>query len=436
MRLYPDNPHYIELRGKPALLVGSGEHYGSILNTDFDYIPYLANLSHRGLNQLRIFSGTYREIPGEFGILHNNLAPRSEAFLSPWVQTPDGKFDLSAYNPAYFARLHGFLGRAGAVDIAVELVLFCFWYNDALWQASPMHPANNEQGIGPEAKEGVYALQGNNLLAVQEALVQKLVHELNGYDTLYFEICNEPYSRHDHSTDLDWQNHIARLIASTETTLPQKHLVAVNYENRTQRIPFVDPAVSICNFHYALPEAVKENHHFDRVIADDETGFLGQSAEPYRREAWSFFLAGGGIFSHLDYSFTVDHPDGSAPIEGSTPGYGGEDLRMQLAFLRKFLEENEVWKLRPYNEIFAWNVGIVNAQAMCDPGRLYLAYFSDSRPGINQLLALPSGYYQLEWINPVNGNTFLAQSMHHTGGYLHVGFPQHSGDLLLKMLRH
>jgi hypothetical protein len=87
MRLYPDNPHYIEMRGKPALLVGSGEHYGSVLNTDFDYIPYLANLSNYGLNQLRIFSGTYREIPGEFGILHNNLAPRSEAFLSPWVQT-------------------------------------------------------------------------------------------------------------------------------------------------------------------------------------------------------------------------------------------------------------------------------------------------------------------------------------------------------------
>ena len=42
MRLYPANPHYVEFRGRPVLMVGSGEHYGAVLNTDFDYLPYLA----------------------------------------------------------------------------------------------------------------------------------------------------------------------------------------------------------------------------------------------------------------------------------------------------------------------------------------------------------------------------------------------------------
>ena len=36
LALHPDNPHYFLYRGKPAVLVTSGEHYGAVLNRDFD----------------------------------------------------------------------------------------------------------------------------------------------------------------------------------------------------------------------------------------------------------------------------------------------------------------------------------------------------------------------------------------------------------------
>ncbi len=179
---------------------------------------------------------------------------------------------------------------------------------------------------------------------------------------------------------------------------------------------------------------MKENYHLDKVISYDETGFMGQTGEPYRREAWSFLLAGGGIFSHLDYSFTVTHPDGSAAIQGNTPGYGGADLRGQLSFMRRFLEENEIWKMRPYNEMFAWYAGRVPAQVMCDPGRSYLAYFSECAPGQIQQLSLPGGNYSVEWTNPVSGRTFCEQSVTHAGGYLRTDLPGHVGDLLLKLI--
>ncbi len=71
MKLYAANPHYLEYQGRPLLAVGSGEHYGAVLNTAFDYIPYLDELARCGLNQLRIFSGIYRELPGEFVIADN-----------------------------------------------------------------------------------------------------------------------------------------------------------------------------------------------------------------------------------------------------------------------------------------------------------------------------------------------------------------------------
>ena len=36
--LHPDNPSYFLWRGKPAVLITSGEHYGALLNLDFDFV--------------------------------------------------------------------------------------------------------------------------------------------------------------------------------------------------------------------------------------------------------------------------------------------------------------------------------------------------------------------------------------------------------------
>jgi hypothetical protein len=112
LALHPDNPHYFLFRGKPTILITSGEHYGAVLNLDFDYIPYLDELQSKGFNLTRTFSGAYREIPGSFGIEENTLAPRPNRYVCPWARssTPgaaDGgsKFDLTRWDAAYFERL-------------------------------------------------------------------------------------------------------------------------------------------------------------------------------------------------------------------------------------------------------------------------------------------------------------------------------------------
>ena len=45
LRLHPDNPHYFLFRGKPTVLITSGEHYGAVLNGRFDYRKYLDTLA-------------------------------------------------------------------------------------------------------------------------------------------------------------------------------------------------------------------------------------------------------------------------------------------------------------------------------------------------------------------------------------------------------
>ena len=348
------------------------------------------------------------------------------------MKTVAGVDERTGYNDEYFYRLRNFISQAAERSIVVEVSLFCFWYNDALWQASPMHPANNLQGVGPQEKEQVYTFHNNHLLPYQEDFARRMAAELNEFDNVYFEMINEPYSRHDHSADLEWQQHIAGVLQRAESLLPAQHMLAINYNNRTQSLA-PDPAISICNFHYAIPEAVKVNYHLMRLIADDETGFCGQTADPYRCEAWLFLLAGGGAFSHLDYSYTCQHPGGDAPIQGNTPGYGGADLRQQLGFMKRFLEGIEIWKLQPYNEIFAWNASAVPAQVMALPHQRYVLYFSENQPGRYHLLGLPAAHYRAEWINPLSGSTFQVNEYEHARGYLRVDLPAHTGDLLLHL---
>ena len=47
MRLHPENPHYFLFGGKPTVLITSGEHYGAVLNREFDYKRYLDTYERR-----------------------------------------------------------------------------------------------------------------------------------------------------------------------------------------------------------------------------------------------------------------------------------------------------------------------------------------------------------------------------------------------------
>ena len=152
LRRHPSNPHYFEFRGQPAVLITSAEHYGAVMNLDFDYIPYLNELQARGFNLTRTFSGMYVE---GWDSPWNTLNPAPNRYIAPWARSstsgyPDGgnKFDLNQWNPAYFSRLRDFVAQAGQRGIIVELVLFCSMYNDSEWNLSPLKSTNNVNGVG------------------------------------------------------------------------------------------------------------------------------------------------------------------------------------------------------------------------------------------------------------------------------------------------
>lgn len=437
IRLHPENPHYFLWRGEPTILITSGEHYGAILNRAFDYRLYLATLQSHGFNQTRTFSGAYCEPIGAFNIKRNTLAPAKGDLLCPWARSDmpgyangGNKFDLSRWDERYFERLTDFVAEAGRRGVVVELVLFCPFYKDDMWALSPMNARNNVNGIGDVPRTEVYTLEHKALLEVQEAMVRRIVEELRGYDNLYYEICNEPYFG---GVTEEWQRRIAETIVEAEKDFERKHLIAQNIANKSKKVEDPNPHVSILNFHYAKPPtAVAENYALDRAIGDDETGFAGdERVRPYRLEAWDFIIAGGAVFSHLDYSFAVGYEDGTAPIDA--PGGGGTEFRRQLEILRDFIRDFEFIRMRPENSVVKSKLPKgVTARVLSEPGRAYAVYVKGD--GLAELsLDLPAGQYGAEWVDTKTGQVGRAVPFEHDGGTYRLNTPKYSDDIALRI---
>ena len=195
----------------------------------------------------------------------------------------------------------------------------------------------------------VLTMKHAGLVAIEDAMVHKIVTELNGFDNLYYEICNEPYFG---GVTLEWQRHIAGVIHTTEQGLPNRHLISQNISNGSKRVEDPDPNVSILNFHYSHPpESVAMNYELRRVIGNNETGFDGQADATYRIQGWNFLTAGGGLYNNLDYSFSVGHEDGSFHYNAATPGGGSPALRNQLGILLRFFNSLDLVHLQPSDAV-------------------------------------------------------------------------------------
>ena len=464
IRLHAKNPHYFLFRGKATVLITSGEHYGAVMNRDFDYHRYLATLEADGLNCTRLFGGSYLEVPAKsFGILRNDLAPKAGRYVAPWARSEaagyaggGNKFDLERWDPEYFQRFHDFLGEAAQRGIVVELTLFSSQYGEMQWNVSPFNPANNINHTDAVAWKNLETLENGNILSYQERYVRKLVREANGFDNVIVEIQNEPWSdrpvtaalinpylfppardKYPNSVDLAddlslvWQQKVSEWIASEEAGLPNKHLIAQNYSNFRYPVKKLLLGVSVVNFHYAYPEAALENYGLDKAIAYDETGFLGREDDLYRRQAWNFMLAGGGAFDALDYSFSPGHEDGS-DLAPNGPGGGSPALRRQLRVLGDFLQRFSLVDLRPDLTVVKHAAG-VTAHALSKPGREYAIYLDGKGPAEIKL-DLPGGKYSADWVNVQTGDSEHAENFEHGGGVKVLQSPLFSNGIALRVI--
>jgi hypothetical protein len=240
----------------------------------------------------------------------------------------------------------------------------------------------------------------------------------------------------------DWQAHISKTLAEAESKFPAKHLIAQNISNGSKKIEKPDPNVSIFNFHYATPpDAVEQNYRLNKPIGDDETGFRGKEDVHYRSEAWEFIIAGGSIYSNLDYSFTPAHPGGTLK-DFKSPGGGGVELRNQLRILRDFMYDFDFIRMKPANAIVKGGAATaplsgspaksaVTVRALGQEGKAYAIYVRGGTQA-ELVLRLPAGKYHGEWLNTKSGKVEKSQEIE-GGSDQRVASPAYSEDIALRI---
>jgi len=447
--LHPDNPHYFLFRGKPTVLITSAEHYGAVVNPDFDYRTYLDVLAENDFNLTRLFVSGYWEAEKFLPWVgkQNTLYTKPGRLLCPWARSTEpgyanggNKFDLLRWDEKFFHRLKDFCNEAGRRNIVVEITLFCVVYIQENWEISPFNAVNNINGIGRIDFTQFTSGTEPVLLERQKAMVRKFVAELAEFDNIFYEILNEPYwdqglvlpNVTTPATD-DWQKQILNTIKEAEKSLQSGHLIAQNIANDYLKVVDPNPDVAILNFHYAFPAAVTDNFHLNRLISFDETRD-SFNTDDRRHEAWTFMLAGGGLYNNLDWSFATDDPTGTGKVKQAGNIYNGTELRRQLSILKKFLESFDFVSMSPAQNVVAEITPEITYYALARPGYAYAVYLLKGNQAEVTLNVVP-GRYQAEWLNPQTGAIDKSEKVKPATGKLKLVSPPYNGDIALRLRR-
>lgn len=455
--LHPVNPHYFLFGGKPTILVTSGEHYGSVINPDFNFDLYLETIHKEGFNHTRIFMGDYAEAKEAFCIIRNSLSPESRKFLTPWVRSNEpgnalggNKFDLDKWDKDYFERLHRFMKKANDLGIVVETVLF---FEGMSWNDMPMNPKNNINKTTTIKAPDYMSLSNGNILGYQKKYVLKLVNELNRYDNLIINIANEPWffnQEHDgfsspaRDETKAWIKEVSEWIVAEEKNLPKKHILSVDYCNEGRVISKEELDkywinISVFNHHYDKDAAsVKLNYqNIPRAFSFNETGLMPIYTKAYRIQGWRYLMSGGALYNNLDFTFQVGHEDGTGKPEFSCDAYKGSGdprVRNEISILALFFKSIDFVHMRPAPEIFVVYYGDRDLYALANDGKQYAIYVEGGKNSWYRL-NIPFGKYKVEYIDPVSGKKILEEVLDHTKGDFRLDGPDYEDDLAIRINR-
>ncbi len=473
IRVYPANPHYFMRGGKPVVLVTSDHHYGAVIDADFDYQRFLDALAVGGMNLTRIYPGGMFEPPDKFAV-GNPLGPLPGRHILPWMRSdqagahpvlaepgkPSLKYDLDRWNPDYFARLKAFVGRARKKGIVVEVAFFNGMYADC-WPLMPFYHANNLQGIGRYEPEecGLFTTcnaRNQDVLRYQRAYVAKITAELNPYDNVIYDLCDEPslqgkpdgsISTLPDSEVTPWLQALKEAFLEAEAALPKKHVLGQTVQNLSPDLS-AEPWCDWLPTEYVRPasRALEKNYAARKPVVNVESDYFGAGlVKPYgvddvRLEGWWFLLSGGAGVINLNGEYHRGQET------------GGVDTRTRIVKQRKILKDfvqgldlASISRLEGLSEISSG----ARASALADPGREYAVYLFHAKedgqwgahfvanPGNYRdsftLKAIPAGRYRLEWMDPMTGAIRESKRLHFHGGDLRLTTPPYSLDVALRM---
>jgi hypothetical protein len=473
IRVSSANPRYFARDGKPLVLVTSDHHYGAVIDADFDFAAYLDYLSAAGMNLTRIYPGGMFETTDKY-VAGNPLGPRPGRQILPWARSattgahaalaepgrPSYKFDLDRWNPDYFARLRAFVEHAGRKGIVVEVAFFNGMYADC-WPLMPLYHANNIQGVGRyEADEcGLFTTKrprNADVLRYQRAYVAKIATELNTYDNVIYDLCDEPslQGKADGSIitlpDADvapWLHALKEAFLEAEAALPKKHVLGQTVQSLSPDLSG-EPWCAWLPTEYvrAATAAFDKNYAAGKPIVNVESDYFGHGlVKPYtvddvRVEGWWFLVGGGAGTINLNGEYHRGQETGGVDTR--------ERILPQRKVLKDFVEGFDLASMARFDGVAGVPAGAF-ASALADPGKQYALYLFHAKgdgqwgahfvatPGSYRdtltLKAVPAGTYQLEWVDPVSGVVTASEAVRWGGGDLALTTPPYFIDVALRM---
>ena len=481
VRLNPENPKYLLFRGKPLVLVSASEHYGSVINRSFDYEKYLDDAVEHKMTMTRTFL-LYRELQSARNP-SSPCKPESPDYIAPFVRKGPGKamdgepvYDLDAWNPEYFERLHKFLDAASKRGIVVELTVFSNAYSPETWSLNPLRAENNLQHVGAVDWQEYITLKDKELVRRQTAYARKIIEETSGYDNVYYEICNEPGGGtpgHATPADVDaWQEEMARVMREEMRRLKSPHLLAgqqaFTYAAKNafpMDATFAKGTVEIVNDH-PLPNTLFDGRVFEMgnfmskelmlkdvaafcsaaysrpkptVMDEDNTASMYRDEMGWtihRKRAWAS-LMNGCLYDYIDFSITVGSESGTAASRAG--------IRSWMQHLSEFMASYDYVHSKPDTSwVYFPNASVV-VSGLARSGKDYVAYIGDARELSDGgaggplrgsvTLTLPAGEYDVALYSPMTGG--YSPAMKVTGGTkTELILPEFTQDIVVRATLH
>jgi hypothetical protein len=450
--------------GRPVCLLAASEHYGGVINRRFDYREYLDQMAKEGLRLTRLFV-LFRELQTGQNP-YSPCKPESTDYVAPYLRTGPGtaldglpKYDLEQWNPEFFARLHGFLGMAMEKGIIVELTLLSNVYNETVWALSPLHGENNINSMGKTPWHDYMSMRDTALFNEQQRFVKKVLEEVEPYDNLIIEICNEPIGNFSEDgarvgpepAEVDaWQDAFVAIVRSSSEDRVIASSPAWSYTPWDHPVRSADALkVDICNVHplpgmtigdetfnlgvfMSADSRLEEYRAFCRRVRSlggavnlDEDNVASRFMDErgwtiHRQRAWVALMS-GCHYDFIDFSILAGRERSTAD--------GRRLLRARFGTLAQFWEENQIWATVPDDAAQAAPPSGCTAVVARDdrsPSTVYvyvaaevphdLAVPFDDRSVEGPLeVDLPSGDYLTYWFAPETGRYFGWENRRSTG---------------------
>lgn len=320
----------------------------------------------------------------------------------------DGKpaFDLTAFDPQFFARLKERVRLAQEYGIYVGVMLFQGWSLDTggkgqpnPWRGHPLNPANNINRIDGAPAGNGEGTQWHSMAmppearAVQDAFIRQMVDTLNEFDNVLWEVANES------SGSVEWQYHVVNLIRDHQARKPKQHPIGLTAGgNMTNRDLFASRADWISPNHV-------DNYKFDPPAADGRKVIIIDTDH-----LWGL----GGDFDWVWRSFTRGlNPIYMDPMQFLTKGGalpeppGTESARKAMGDTLLWSRKTDLAGMTPMGSLSSTNY------CLAKPGSEYLIYRPGTEPVVVQLAA---GTYTATWFDVRSGSTVVSPDPVEGGG--------------------